>query len=98
MKLVFLFKEMNDLAYFPSSIFVYQNFTVPYTKLQSSSPSSLRSSLVADGLPIVKGSTGTVTLGRKNSLDGATHAQGSHSETMQNGHASSTKYGLPPIV
>ena len=57
-----------------------------------------RSSLVTDGLPTVKGSTGTVTLGRQNSLDGATHTQGSHSETMQNGHTSSTKYVLPPIV
>ena len=29
MKLVFLFKVMNDLVYFPSGIFVYHNSTVP---------------------------------------------------------------------
>ena len=60
-----------------------------------------RSSFTSDGLPIVRGSHGTVTLGsRRSSTDAVTMAARDPClpDGIGNGHVASSKYALPPLV
>jgi serine/threonine protein kinase len=60
-----------------------------------------RSSFTSDGLPIVRGSHGTVTLGsRRSSTDAVptTTRDPCLPDGIGNGHVASSKYALPPLV